>query len=415
MDLIDFVEETMRTIKWLTQVPMLLCLLAAVADASSLKLTLSADKREYLLDEPFFVRVTVRNTGDEDVAIWRELLGPETSGVLFRITKPGEKPRDWQPEYVLDWVQSADAGIYLIPEEEFSRTHDLTRDWTCCPDHVDTLFSVPGKYTIEARGNRYEPSSSLHVTVVEPEGDDAKARAMLLAYPRTTREPLWDHHYRMENGYRRLINEYPHTRYAMYARFYLAQGFWIEPTLWTAKTRRQSTETAGLYRAFIGAARSGMVTALAQRLCARASAIGGNFGDAMECLEQALVNPGASIEDRVEALRWMQITATGGMKKPYAYVPVSSLAKAFGMKVSLEPLKDTLTVTMGDDTLVIPRNKSTYLLNGETHDGGSLWAPGDTVEQIELPMPTIQAFLQAHYHTKDFAGLSTTATDMGYR
>lgn len=220
---------------------------------SPLRLEISADKKQFLLGEPVWIDVALKNVSQDTVRIPDRVIRPDFGNLDFFVTSESETLR-----YIGGHATYVSEPINLAPGEEVISQHDIL-DFYGKPIEgtiaLERLFH-PGMYSVHARAWRSVVSNTLDVEVVEPSGDDAEIyrvlhEAALLSGQRRFREaaerlyPLLPS--ASQSAYRdklyielmwavytdrprrkslaaQVLREYPNSRYARKCLYYVFQG-----------------------------------------------------------------------------------------------------------------------------------------------------------------------------------------------
>lgn len=158
----------------------------------SLALEISPDKTEFLLGEPIWIDVTLRNTGSDTLMIPHRIQSPDRGNLEFLVTTDGD---------TLDY--SGPMGSYvrqpqaLEPGGGITRQHDILESYGRPVDGTKMLERQisPGEYTVQAKAFVNVVSNALDITVVEPSGTEAELHsalheAYLLVAQRRTHEAV---------------------------------------------------------------------------------------------------------------------------------------------------------------------------------------------------------------------------------
>lgn len=346
-------------------VAVLLCAAAVLGAAPArgeLALQISTDKTQYLVDEPLYVTVTVRNVGKQDTQIVR-LFHPGDL-LSFEIVPPDGKPYEYAPWVAFSMLPGGfeRAAGRLLPGEQYSAAVDLTYDGT-----RGTVLSRAGPYTIRGRyairdglpgGPVDARSDELRLTVKEPEGVDRAAHDVLRKGARTHDRGPWNAAAEQRACYERALREFPRSRYAPYVRFYLAQVYDCDGTFsfrnlrGTKKGEALIRRAAGLFLVVAKEASGTPLGAEAIRLAASRFAGVGDVARAQALFEEAFTSPRATDEDRLEVLSSLGHLESGlyqhesglapEMKITRLRLPLRRFAEAMGLSVAWDPKTKSL-------------------------------------------------------------------------
>lgn len=374
-----------------------LILITAVSAQSNLQLELKADKTAYIVNEPLYVKVAAKNIGKSDAQVYIPLLDPETSGIVFEITRQGEKPFTWDPVVHADWIETPEQAIHLAPQESYSNTIDLTTTRPDTPRGARVpLLSKPGSYKIRCYGRRYLDSNEITLTVSEPTGTDLDALNLLKKDEQAEqhRSSLWDQNGRL----RELIKLYPNSKYAPYARYFLAQEH-KGPTLWCAESRKEWQESVQLLRVAANELDETTLGRYSLRMAGKTSAKLLNFADSINFLQQAFNAPGSSSTDRETALQWLGLTQKLTSKDTLMSLPVEEVAAAYGLKVESDPATRRVIITGSHVKMELAPNTLTYVINGVKKESHYIEGP---LGHYSISIPMIADLLRAHYKSNRF-------------
>lgn len=406
----------MRRFAFVLSIIAIVCL-PKLLHADGLKLEMSAPKLRYFVDEPLIVKVSAKNIGNSEAEVWAQLLDPITSGVIFEITEPDGDSYRWRPECYAGWLQTPQQAILLLPGDSYSRTQDLTyqrdeklRLWKTC-------FPVPGLYRVKAWGSSYQGSNVLNITVSRPRGNDKLAHDLITAeiarqqslpyadkykdMPLYVRGRVWQQNGWMCPLYERILAKYPKSLYAVYSRYYLAQGLergtsWSS---WDRDTRQVLRRAASLYREVIKDDRGTGLAVHAMRLCGRTCAKLRNFDDGVDMLESALFHPNSSMDDRMTALRWLKTAENGGEGSFHIYLRLDDLAKLLGLKLDVQTRTLNAKLVGPCVDAVFSPNSSKFTINGKETLGWFRWK-GDG--RYEVGLSVALELLRSRYKTQAF-------------
>ncbi len=376
----------------------LCCLLALMAGpgAAQVVLELDAEKTEFLVDEPIFVTVAVRNVADVDVPILR-LLEPGSGVLRFEIVAPGEEPRAYRPCAEASFTQEAleESVIWLAPGEAYSAAADLTEELREVPGRTEwqvaILLSVPGEYGIRASycipedwptGPLAVWSNEVYLLVSEPEGVDLAAHEILQAGSETGEKTLWNASSGQALYYEAVLGEYPESQYAIYARLFLGgtrhlDGVW--------RMRGTTEGVAALEAAatlYLTAAEQARDTPFGVRATMGAAMCSANLGDVVSAealLEEVFLSPAATDADRVQVLLWLDRLESGSFERaagltcastsPEPAVPLRSFAEALGFSVDWGSTTKTVAVSGRKLHSTISPGQNVMLVNGTPRTG----------------------------------------------
>jgi hypothetical protein len=211
-----------------------LLVLSAVSSMADLDLQLAPRKAKYLVDEPLFVSVTMKNKGTQDEWILNKL-NPAERLLTFAITTPDGATHSYVPWMHVDWAcASADStkvGVKLSHGDTYSACVELTKEVVGCLGNIDCVLSKAGKYSVTATytiplgvpcGPVSVSSNELKIKVVDPKKDDTDAHALLVNGFGNGNRDLWNYRPDRDGCYSSIIQDYPQSQYAVYAKYYLA-------------------------------------------------------------------------------------------------------------------------------------------------------------------------------------------------
>jgi hypothetical protein len=200
-----------------------MCLVMARGSvAQQLLLEVRPVKDSFVLGEPVYVDVEVRNIGAEPIAVSAD---PFSLGLLIRVLPPGvDKPEVWSLGGNAD-VQELEL-MQLKPGDRFKDRGLISHYVGKC------IFPAPGAYKgwgesawlgIRAVSERVE------VVVTEPAGVDAQAKDLFFSQPGRFFVHSGGYTFPSQRGmtpavadFGRVVNQYPTSTYAPYAAYYLA-------------------------------------------------------------------------------------------------------------------------------------------------------------------------------------------------
>jgi hypothetical protein len=207
---------------------------------------------------------------------------------------------------------------------------------------------------------------------------------------------LWGNHW-AESAYRKaLTNGYSNSKYAVYARFHLANMMARDPFTsdWRRNVKKDLNEQVMLYQQVI---QNGELTGLGVRSmleCGRASIRLKNFNNATDILEQVLVNPASTMEDKLDALQLMNKAQSESCGCIIVKLRLEDVARAFGMRLEIEGNGKVLRLKGPEYTAEFPMNSIKYTVDGRDYDSGRY--------EDEVDLKTDLEILQKRYATHAF-------------
>jgi len=395
-------EEIVKTVLWVLCAILVLWtgMLGSECRASELQLKLAVDRQYLLVDEPLLVRVTVTNRGKTEAGFQPAYLEPSTSGVVFRITGPGESNYDWDPGIRDDYSPDPKRDVHLSPGESYSTKVDLTFN----PGASDGkfLFHEPGVYKIAARGSSFLASEPITLYVNEPRDQDKLAHDALI-------EPV-DKHRRTVVTYsediahlEKLLRLYPNSVYARRARQQLAltcfqqSGGGSYNTEMT-ESKKGMRRAAELYSGL--SLEKGLLAADAAIQSGLAYLAIHNLDDACEMLEAALFSPDATTTDNLRALEQMQIMDSKVGALSPVRVPAQELARVFGLKYQWDPQTSKAHITSDRVKATISVGADdVFDLNGAKFAGVYSWDGNWKDGNLMLSPRAAAAIIAKHYQS----------------
>lgn len=381
-------------------------IVAARGVHAGLSLEISSHKDVYLVWEPLYVKVSLRNMGQEPQEAIR-LLTPDMGFVSFEVSLPGKPPRPY-----VSCGEALLAGepvpVQIRPGGSYSATVDLTHEpGREEPRKLEPLLSRPGGYSIQAtyRDSRVElTSNSLTITVVEPEGVDLAAFGVLQSNPLSQQYGPWSAVGR--NSFHDIVTGFPESRYAAYSAFSLGIERHVHASRDLVLGTKESKEAAdAAAQLFLLAARSMPGTPMSLLALRRAGvdyATAGKMDIGGQLLQEALSHPAATDEDRVQALSWLQLLQEGywqtgrreAQTEAKIRIPIRPFAKALGLFVSWDQKSGKATIrNRGTEMILLPK-EDCVILNGMVTSS----VPMSLDEgQTKVP-PQIMASLMADYY-----------------
>lgn len=140
----------------------------AYAEYLKVEISVTAEKKEFLLGEPVIVYVTVTNIGEEEIKIIPEV-NPEVDIFRYFITDPSGKTKPFSPVYVAE----PDTIKTLKQNESISGSARVFYG-----GH-GYYFPKPGKYTVTVRYENIE-SKPLTLEILTPKDEAEKEQAKLI-------------------------------------------------------------------------------------------------------------------------------------------------------------------------------------------------------------------------------------------
>jgi len=144
----------------------------ALAEASGrLQLEIGADKSRYLVGEPIWIDVVLKNVSQDTVRVGHRIMEPESWTLEFFVVTDGE---------TLPYTGGRASVIYesldLPPGGELPGQFDILQYYGKCGEGTKGFerFLDPGVYSIRARAFRSVTSNALEVEVLEPSGREAE-------------------------------------------------------------------------------------------------------------------------------------------------------------------------------------------------------------------------------------------------
>jgi hypothetical protein len=181
-------------------------------------------ERTYLVGEPFSLSLIAENAGTASVRVPNSISDMGSGLVTITIRDDKGNRSGYDPYVVADIHYSPKAsGIVIPPRSKHTVWLDLTVQGEGVP-----VWAKPGTYTVEASYAWKRPevpliteisvaSPPVEVKVVSPTGREAKAYAMMLEAPSSSRSAAAAAHYR------KVMAQYPGTRWARWAHLRLAE------------------------------------------------------------------------------------------------------------------------------------------------------------------------------------------------
>jgi hypothetical protein len=389
------------------------CVLSTLAVGTAradLSLQISSAKTRYLVDEPLFVTVIVRNQGPADAAISR-YLDPMLGLLTFEVVPPGESARPYGQctHASLDRSGLANTVVNLAPGEQYSGVAELTCEVK--DRQGGLLLSAAGNYIL--RGTYAIPegwpvpplkvqSNDLSLEVLDPEGEDRAAHEILLQGAATAGHALWSAAREQASCYETLLREYPGSGYAIHAKWYLAQVYHCDGTIGQLGLRGTPAAVTALENAaalcLSVAADAGQtpLALMAVRLAATESAMVGRASEAQALLQQTFLSPAATDDDRLDAVRLMEHVetglfyeesglASGKVATTQVRLPLRQFARALGLSLSWDPATKTTTIRGRKVKSTLQPGKKSMFVNGEKRTGVRTWfAKGNTEVSLSV-------------------------------
>lgn len=376
---------------------------------ADLVLEIVSPKTHYLLDEPLFVTVTIRNAGAADVPIFRAL-DPGSGFLTFEIVPPGEQPRQYKPLVSGQWSLRglAEQVVHLGSGERYSSAADLT-----CEAGVQTVLSQAGEYVIRAlyairEGLPAGPvtirSNELSLLITQPQGRDRAAYEALYQGARTADRGPWNSYSDQAACYEQLLHEFAESGYAIHARFYLAQVYESdggEGSLRGTPDGAGLLQKAGvLYASVAEEAGDTPLGVYAKRVAGRCFANLGDVAQAQVLFEQAFLAPGATDGDRLEVLSWLGHLQSGlfqesaGLGRPSTTtqlrLPLRPFAEALGFSVDWDSTTRTVVVRNSKVGCTLQPHKDLMVINGTEHTGVTMSLKDG---HLKVPVSVIDALM----------------------
>lgn len=386
---------------------------AAEPAEAGLALTLDTQRTEYLLDEMFYVTLTLTNTGFQDEAFTR-LLSPEFGVVTFEITTPDGQTHTFHPQGsgTLSREGVRDSVMWLPPRDRYSASVDLTYEMelsqgTPAEQRLSngedkplpgppeprpaTLLSAPGRYSIRAcylvppnwpLEETVLWSNALKVFVAEPEGANLAAHKILRAGPGAEDRGIWNAFPEAAETYERVLDERPGSVYATYARWSLASVrdlAGIHDQRGTAQARGLIESAADL---FLSAAKDAGHTPFGLRAteaAAKVLARLGRSGEAASLVEDAFLWPTTTDGDRVRLLRLMNHIETGYFQQASGLsgdeqtaqlrLPLRRFAEALGFSAGWDAGRRLVTLSSSKVNASFRLGGNSMVVNGRRRAG----------------------------------------------
>jgi len=370
---------------WVMVAACIAVVLGRVPARADLALEISADKTQYLVDEPLYVTVVLTNSGDREARTLR-LFHPGAHILSFEIAPPGLQPHWHKPWVEFSMVRDgfAKAAVRLGPGEQYSAVVDLTYD-----GKRGIVLSRAGEYVIGARyvigedlpaGLVDVRSNELRIVVKEPEGVDRGAHEVLKKGARTHDQGPWNSYAEQRGCYEELVGKFPRSGYAPYTRYYLGHVCQCDGTFkslgkrGTPEGAARIRRAAELYRDAAGEMSDTAFGAKAMRVSARAFAKVGDTARAEALFEEAFTLPAATDADRLEVLSWLKDLEGGlfhhdsglarQMKLTRLRLPLRRFAEAMGLLVEWDPEKQYAKVTGRGVKAVVWPGEHPMLISG---------------------------------------------------
>lgn len=214
----DPVEAGSRIIEQQQQLPL----------ADGLELTISLPKVDYVVGEPVIVRAVLENTSDYMKRLPTRL-DPQFQFNSFVVTGPSGRLMGYSPIAI-----ACTRGNML--DEELYPGESVTRDVPVFFHKDGWMFSDVGEYRIQAlyRGlteGAERVDSNVITLVVNPGTEDDQRAADILMGHEQGLFMMWGEGDHLEDGIaalERVVDEYPHTTLATYARYALGSNMSVE-------------------------------------------------------------------------------------------------------------------------------------------------------------------------------------------
>jgi len=422
------------------------CLLGwALAPASAeLSLALGSTRSQYLVDEYFYVTITLTNVGCRD-APFTILLDPQVGVVTFEIVTPDGRTHTYRPrgaaEVGLKGIQ--DSIMWLAPAGQYTNCVDLSYEMRWVPGEaagfydVDgvlkplpgparlltaTVLSAPGEYSIRAcyaipQNWPLDPvtlwSNELRISVADPTGVDLPAHQVIESGPRTGDQGIWNAHQEQEECYEQVIRDYPQSTYALYARWALGSIRGLAGSHYL----RGKPEAPGLIEdsadLFLAVARDAGQAPFGLRAteaAAKGLAKLGRSAEAQALLEDAFIWPATTDSDRTRLLAWMDHIETGYFQRSAGLgadsaaatqlsLPLRQFAKALGFSVSWVAASNTATVSSPRMKASLRPDEDDMMVNGVRRIG----VRTSLKDGRTLVSPSVIATLMAEHWGKGMA------------
>jgi hypothetical protein len=188
--------------------------------AEDLTLELTPMQGDYVLYEPVYLRVTLRNSGSAPVDVTEEM-SLETQMSTFYIAGSDDT---WQPVNVGFVGEPRGPRVRLEP----GGTHVGSQLLLYSPADSAHLFPEPGTWKVRAVLHRFGmapdvDSNVADIKVGSPTGADAEAAAVFSTAPVVRLVMNLGEDPAAVRDLQQIIEEHPDSRFADYARFYLAR------------------------------------------------------------------------------------------------------------------------------------------------------------------------------------------------
>lgn len=351
---------------------------------AALVLELTTPKARYLVGEPLFVVLTLRNTGVDDAMFVRSF-ALWTTRLTFDITPPGGERYRYESPLAATGGRNDTRGTYLGAGETYSASFELT--WQKGKQSVACLLSQPGYYTIQAAYTLPgEPkvvlqSNEHQLLVKEPQGTDREVYNLLREIPRLDEENLWLAGKGADGlaieCYNRIVREYPDSGYTPHVAFFLASIYDARHKM--KKAEKGVDEIGRAAQLFTLAAEKlydSPLRSMALELTGRCLAEVGNLTQAWGMFEAALTSPAATDEDRLRMLLSMEHLPSefnhdgsdpGSAMSAEPGLRLRPVAEALGFRVGWDNRTKTIAVdgTRLHGTLQV--GKAAATLNGVAH------------------------------------------------
>jgi len=342
-------------------------MLIPIAAWAGLVLTIDTPKLDYLLDECIYITVTMKNTGSQSAEVVN-LLTPDMGIVSFEITPPGDGSRLYNScgKATLDISSIAKSVVRLAPGDKYSASVDLSHEpGDKNPRRLTPLLSRSGQYLIRATYATHKDwgvdpliigSNELRIVVSEPQGADRATYDLLHCSPSSKVYGPWSLAGQQTTCFTELLTRFPQSRYAVYARFYLACWYnLVSGEVYergTPEMREASKAAAVLFSSVAKATGETPLGVLGMMCAGRNYAKAGDLDLGRSLLEKAFCSPVATDEDRIQALSWLHLLESGYWQTGHSVnadtrqsLSLRRFAKALGFSVDWDPATKEATVS----------------------------------------------------------------------
>ncbi|MHB9134173.1 MAG: stalk domain-containing protein [Armatimonadota bacterium] len=394
-----------------------LAILPVHAYCVGMALAVESAKTRYLVDEPLVLTITLKNASKKQIEL-PVILHPEVGYFTLYIREPGGKPKVYHCG-VSASMMLPKRGKIFVPGEAAS-----TRMWLASYfSDGASLLSKPGTYTFFARytlskefpgGPVALRSADIHVQVSPPANDEQQAHELLLTgktgfpwrYPQPSPHAKQEMAARMDR-FARLVRQYPHSVYALYAQAQYAIDLAGLSFLEQGATRQERitylTKSREQYRIFAALAKGTPHEAEALLGYGRALARLREIEQASSAFEAALLCPSATTEERIQSLSWTRLLEAGIFREhltedgekyplPERTFPLVASARVLGFHVEWDGPAKTAMITNPRVKALLRVGSNTITINGKKQSGAlSVMAEKD---QVRVSVRTLGYLLQ---------------------